>query len=231
MRIEKETMIWVALACVFLAALIATALGMGNASRDEFLKEDGVVEWLSAAGYVVCALVFLFQGRIAGLKRYPYVFLSFILLCLRELDFHTRFTTMSVTKTKFFVSDQVPVLERTAGILALSVVAYVAVMLCVRHAKPWVIGLWTRSPTSWASLFAFFLMSASKALDGIGRKLRGVGISTTETIEMVAEATEEILELGIPMALLIALRAFFRRVKELGGDEERARHPLADRAP
>jgi hypothetical protein len=230
MRIQKETTILVALASGFLAGMIATTLAMEDAARDVFVEEGGIVETMSAAGYVVCALVFLFQGRMAGLKRYPYVFLAFLILFMRELDFHTRFTTMSVTKTKFFVSGEVSALERTVGIIAIAMLAYVVIMLLVRHAKPWVIGLWKRSPTSWASLFAFSLMAASKALDGIGRKLQGFGISTTETTEIVTEVTEEILELGIPMALLIALRAFFRRMKDLGKDEERARHPPPDPA-
>jgi hypothetical protein len=213
-QITQETTILSILAGGFLFSLILVAFWMDDVSREILVHEDGIVEWMSAAGYILCAFYFVYRGGARALKQYPYIVLTFILLFLRELDFHNRFTTMSILKTKFFVSGEVSIPEKVAGTLAIALLVYVAVMLLVRHLKSFWIALRKRSPTAFAALLAFLLMGASKSLDGIGKKLGALGISMTERSNIVTEVTEEIMELGIPMALLIALHAHYRKSRE-----------------
>jgi len=70
--------------------------------------ENGPVEMLSAVGLLGAAFwLFCRTGRNTSGQPITAGFLV-LLLGLRELDFHARFTTMGVFKTKYYLSPLVP---------------------------------------------------------------------------------------------------------------------------
>ena len=63
------------------------------------------------------------------------VFIPVLLMGMRELDFHSRFTTMGVFKLRFFSSDTVPLSEKLI-VTALLGGLGVALLLAVRKQAP-----------------------------------------------------------------------------------------------
>ena len=67
-----------------------------------WIEEGGVIETLSVFGYFLCVLLMLLKGKWPYIKKYNYFLILVILLGFRELDFHKRFTTMGIFKSKFY---------------------------------------------------------------------------------------------------------------------------------
>jgi hypothetical protein len=174
---------------------------------DLFFKENGVIESASVLGYFICAAFIVCKRKIVHLRH---IFLLIIFLMLRELDFHKRFTTMGIFKIRFFTSNNVPLMEKMIGILVILLLIYIAGSIFYRHSKNFTAGLKKRSTVSIGVLLAFAFMGLSKALDGLARKLDGVGIEVSKQISMHAGALEEILEFGIPIIILFTLSAYFK---------------------
>jgi hypothetical protein len=151
----------------------------------------------------------IYKGKIDYLKRYHYFFILIIFFMLRELDFHERFTTMGIFKSRFYISGGVPLVEKIFGALVILVLLYVCVSILYRHGKDFFTGLKKRSVISFGTLLAVTFIAASKSIDGLARKLTGLGIEVSEQLSRHAEACEEILELGIPLVIFITLNAYF----------------------
>jgi len=73
--------------------------------RISLIREGGLIETLSAIGYFVCLLLFMFFARhVKGYWSFAY-----LLLCmgLRELDLHHSFSKWSITSTKFWLNTEI----------------------------------------------------------------------------------------------------------------------------
>jgi hypothetical protein len=132
---------------------------------------------------------------------------------LRELDFNERFTTMSIFKSKFFISKDVPLIEKAIGAMVILFLLYVSISILYRHSRDFFIGLKKRSVVSFGTLLTITLLVLSKSIDGLGRKLQGFGFAVSGQMSMHAEALEEILEFGIPIVILLTLHAHFKDIK------------------
>lgn len=169
-----------------------------------WLRENGPIETLSAFGYFVCAsILFWWFGRTISHRWYMPVLV--ISMGLRELDFHSRFTTMSVSKLRFYTSGQVPWLEKLLVIGALGALGWAGFVLVRRHGRTVLPALRSRSFVMTGVVLAAGLAVFSKLLDGLPRKLAGVGLRAPDWLARIAHDSEEILELGIPLMLTTAL--------------------------
>lgn len=172
---------------------------------EAMVRENGPVEVLSAGGYFLFCL-FLLYGNYSGAVRTrvaPGVFV--FLLGLRELDFHVHFTTMGMFKSRFFISPDVPLLEKTIvtfGIVALLVYAF----LYFRHALPRVKKALMKG-RSWAVFTVCGVACAvcSKALlDGNAKMIANL-LPMMESPRTLVRIMEECLELFIPIFFIGAL--------------------------
>lgn len=193
---------------LFLLNLILNLIWQGD-NTNALIREGGIIETASAFGYFLCAALIIYKGKFDYLKRYHYVFVLIIFFMLRELDFHERFTTMGIFKSRFYISDGVPLVEKIFGAMVILVLLYVCVSILYRHAGDFFTGLKKRSVVSFGTLLAVMFIAASKSIDGLARKLTGLGIEVSEQLSRHAEACEEILELGIPLVIFITLNAYF----------------------
>ena len=164
-------------------------------------------------GYFLCAAFIIYKGKLAYFKRHYDLFFLIILFMLRELDFDKQFTTMGLFKSKFFISNSVPLVEKTIGAIIILLLLYVVFSIIYRYSKEFWFGLKNHSIISFGALIVVTLLVVSKSLDGIDRKLKGVGVEIGDRASMHASAVEEILELSIPIILLITLSAYFKRIK------------------
>lgn len=194
-----------------IAALVAAVL-IGSAGFITSLTgEGGVVETLSAAGYLVAAICLMREGSKRFVKAHFYFVVILLALCMRELDFHNMMTTMSITKTSFYVSADVPLIEKIAAIAAIATVIGAGVLMGLRHWRHFVAGVRALNPTAIAVMAAGLSIVASKTLDGLPRKLETAGIEMGANSALVSTGIEEVIELGIPLFLMCAVFAFFPR--------------------
>jgi len=175
----------------------------------EMVREHGPIETLSAAGYFYFCL-FLFHFNSIGAVQTSFAPGLFVfLLGLRELDFHQRFTTMGVFKTKFFISPGVPVVEKIiVTILLVAVLIYGIIYL--RRALPTFKGdLLDGRPSSLSIACAVGCAVLSKFLDG-NSEIFGDMFPMVENFETFSITVEECLELFIPVFFLQALLQYGR---------------------
>ncbi len=197
---------------VVFAGIAALALyfhSMSYQEAEDMLHEDGLVEQLSAVGYVVCLLATLWLGKLAFVREHFPLAAFPLVFSMRELDFDKRFTETGLLQSRIFTSPDVALVERLAGVavvLALVVLIFYSVR---RYLLPLVRGLLRLDTVAIGVGLAMGLMVISKSLDGLGRKLEPLGIFVTERISFEAMVLEEVLELGIPTVLLVVIVAYF----------------------
>ncbi|HNQ75673.1 MAG TPA: hypothetical protein PKM39_03455 [Pseudothauera hydrothermalis] len=206
--LDKQTLRAYLVTGLGLGLLFALSVPLDETARIWLLKEGGAIETLSAVLYLVCAAYMLSWAQRA--RAWPYVVLM-VLFAMREADFDKRFTEVGVLKSKFLFSPLVPLHQKLIGGAVLALALYVLVTIVRRDGLSFVRALHARSVEAWGRAVAILLVLASKALDGVGRKLADMGIVLDPVIDLHAGALEEVLELGIGIFILLACRLKFRR--------------------
>lgn len=206
--LEKQTLRAYLVTGLGLGLLFALSVPLDETARIWLLKEGGAIETLSAVLYLVCAAYML--SWVQRARAWPYVVLM-VLFAMREADFDKRFTEVGVLKSKFLFSPLVPLHQKLIGGAVLALALYVLVTIVRRDGLSFVRALHARSVEAWGWAVAIVLVLASKALDGVGRKLADVGFVLDPVIDLHAGALEEVLELGIGIFILLACRLKFRR--------------------
>ncbi len=196
---------------ILLFFLFLFSVSLDDNYRKFFLDEGGLIESATALGYFLCITLIVYQGRIAYIKKYYYIFLLIIFFMLRELDFDTRFTTTGMFKLRFFTSSTVPLLEKIIGVMIIVLLLYIIFIILHRHLKDFLINLRKREIISVGVLITCALLAVSQSFDGFDRKLKGLGIEVSHQLSIHTNALEEIAELGIPIIILITVSAFFRK--------------------
>lgn len=170
----------------------------------EIIRENGPIETLSAYGYFLFC-IFIFYFNMKGIVRTGFAPGFFVLLLgLRELDFHSRFTTMGMFKSRFFVSPDVPAMEKAiVTVFILGLIIYLVLFLKKRlplfkrdllAARPWAI----------AAACGFGCVFLSKALDG-NTKVVALLFPMLDDPRTFSRSMEECLELFIPIFLIRSL--------------------------
>lgn len=198
-----------------LVVLMALALLASEPVLQFLTHEGGPIETFSAAGYVL-AIVSLYRELGADyVKNHFYFALVPAAMCMREMDFHVHFTTISITKSSFYVSSEVPLLEKVVVVALLLFLIWAGYLMVRRHGAAFLQGLRRADVVAIAIAAAGFCAVASKGFDGIGRKLGEWGIAIAASSEIVALVLEEVLELGIPLFMVAAIFAYSTRTKRI----------------
>ncbi len=173
------------------------------------IGEGGVIETLSAWGYFLCALLILLVGKWSYIKRYDYFFMLVILFGLRELDFDQRFTTMGVLKSRFYLSNSVPLIEKLFGLLIIAILLYIFISIIKNHSKEFFCKIKQRSSVHIGVLLTSLLLVFTKTIDGIDRKLGNFNFVNKKQTSINFEVLEEVLELGIPLLIISTYIIYF----------------------
>lgn len=180
------------------ADVLRAALGVPH------FAEDGPLEMASAAGYLL-ALAVLASRAAHRVAAWP-VAVLLIAAAARELDFDKRFTEPGILQSRLYTGDAALGLK-LAGLAAVTAVLAAAAVLCRRHGADWLRGLAAGAAGAWWLAGALALALVSKSLDGLGRKLRPLGVEVPAGLDRAASLAEEALELGIPVAVVLAMVA------------------------
>ncbi|TKT76901.1 hypothetical protein [Aquamicrobium sp. LC103] len=197
---------------VFLLLLTLFSFMLPDLTAHWFLSEGGPVETLSAAGYIVCLVTLVREWEYPQLLDHYYFPSTILAGCARELDFHTLFTSRSISTLRFYTSGDVPMAEKVVVVAVLVFLAWCGIAMIRRHAGDFFTGLRKGNVTALAIAAAIISGGLSKSFDGLGRKLADFGIELGLGGIKAALAIEEVLELGIPMFLMIAIFAYFPKV-------------------
>lgn len=166
------------------------------------MGEGGPVEILSALGYLACAALML---RLRHRVRIGPFLVVLVAMALRELDMDKRPFAEGLLKSRQYIGDTVGLSERVLSLAILLVILAAVVTLIARHGSPFLSGLRRGDGPALCVAAALFFMIVSKTADGLGRKLEPWGIPISEGQITSAGSLEEILELGIPLMIALAI--------------------------
>ena len=199
-----------AILSISLSLLTAVIVYMGPVEAKFFLGEAGPIERASAMGYFLCAGYMLLSGGREFMKRYNYIIVLVALFGLRELDFDKRFTTMGILKSRFYLSSEVPPLEKLIGLIVIALLTWAAIKIVRNHLASTVANLVEFNERAVGVVMIFVLLAVSKSIDGIARKLKPSGIETSQQISFLASSVEEVMELGVPILMIAVFHSWLR---------------------
>lgn len=201
---------------ILFALLLAISAAIMFAPFDAsvVVKEGGVVESATAILYgVLIALILLLRKMRWPRGNYLSALILLVLL-FRELDFDKAFTTMGIFKTTFYKSSGIPALEKLVALIVIVLISVTFIVFLKHYQKNFLAGIRRLSQPELGVAMAVFLGLFSKLiLDGLPRKLAGMGLSPGDFVTKKHEVLEETLELGIPVSLLVSFYYLCRRAK------------------
>lgn len=174
------------------------------------VKENGPVETLSAAGYFFVAFRLVLEAWRGRIRDGFSAGVLATMLGLRELDFHARFTTMGIFKTRYYISDQVPAGEKIIVSWIVMLLLAVAIRYCKRNIGPFWHAL--RSHRMHAIAFSLSLgcIVVSKMLDSLSWPFEPLAAWFSNEPKHFLRVAEENLELAIPLYMLLSMHYFIR---------------------
>lgn len=208
---EKQYFRYYGYVAVGLAGLAGIVLGFRESVEDILLTESGLIERASALGYFACAAYMLAKGGSEFVRTRGYFVVLVTLFGCRELDFDKAFTTIGILKSRFFVSPDVPLGEKLAGFVVISILIWSVYKILSKHLAPFLSNLREKTPEAIGVAVVFFLLAFSKSIDGLPRKLQPLGIEVSAEINAFFGALEEVLELGIPIYIALVAHAWFNK--------------------
>lgn len=188
--------------------LIGILLVILNLLPDEparfLVRENGLVESLTAIVYGIAALWLLIMPLYKKGRETGSAGLMVLLLGLRELDFHARFTTMGIFKTRYYISPEVPVGEKIIVSIIVIVIVVIAIRFLRQSGRKFLRTL--RAGEIWAVCTALGIGFGifSKILDSLAEPLRPVVALYHHNPPVSMHVTEELTELAIPLFFLLA---------------------------
>jgi len=210
---DKKTIRAFMLTGLLLFTLFLISVFLDDQQRKFILEEGGLIESATALGYFVCIVVMIYRGRLTYIKNNHPLFLLIIFFMLRELDFHTRFTTTGILKIRFFTSAQVPLTEKAIGLVVIAILLYVVLMILHSHLRDFLMKLRKKDTLSIGVFITCALLAISQIFDGFYKKLMRLGVEVSTKLSQAATALEEIAELGIPLIIFITLTTYFRKTQ------------------
>lgn len=135
------------------------------------------VDWYNEGSFVEqgAAMMFGMSGVIAlgtwannRKEIYGLFSLLMIMASFREFDGHKEFTTMSILKSRFYVSENVPMIEKIIGGIFILVLLYAALRLST-YLWRWVKNVFKFQMEAWIIGIGLGSMVIAKALDTLPR--------------------------------------------------------------
>ncbi|MBA3034993.1 MAG: hypothetical protein FP814_00710 [Desulfobacterium sp.] len=211
---DKKIVILYISCLLFLASIFIYVLYfLDGYARVHIIMEGGLVETATALGYFLSVLYIAYKGRLPFFKHYYYFYILILLFGFRELDFDKKFTKIGILKTRFFVSPDVPVMEKIFGLILISLLIYLGYYILKNHIKSFVQDFKKKSPVSLGILIIAILLIFSRVVDGMSNTLKHLSFEMRSMLPTDFSALEEITELGIPIFIILTFYAYFKHYK------------------
>lgn len=154
-------------------------------------SESSPIQAFSAIGYfigLVIAVILQRKGHISFGIGTAVILLS---MGLREMDFHDRFTTMGIMKTRFYISDAVPLSEKIPATIIMLGLGFIIAVFLIKHFRPFLTALRAKNTAALLTLNGIAFTVISKLIDSQPHLLFCI--------------IEETIELAIPYFFISAL--------------------------
>lgn len=158
----------------------------------EWVTEDNFVE---ALGATFLGLISIFALGLFFKRRQEIWVLFAILMgaaCCRELDLHKAFTTDSFLKSKFYVREDIPMVEKIIGV---SIIA--ALLICLyrlsKFIPTWIRDLLQFKPPALSVFIGLGLLAIAKVMDSLKRlvpALHDFHVENAHTLQVIEESFE-----------------------------------------
>ncbi len=132
------------------------------------LSEEGLWERLSA-------IIFVLGACLAGYGLYhhrtklQFAFMSLMALAsLREMDMHKEWTTDSILKSRFYLSDVTPISEKMIGLVVIFFLMF-SIYILILNVKKWMKLLLLQDVIAWGVFLGLGSIVAGKFLDSFSR--------------------------------------------------------------
>lgn len=197
------------LALLVIAAYAALLLTMGATLPPEVFRpvfsETGPFERMSIALWVVLALALWWPSGLTPRLRLMSGLLA-LAFAAREADLHKAYTSMSLTKIKFYLSPEIGLVEKLLAGLALLAVVALLVLLARALVRYLVHGGGWRSSAGQLVLLPVLLLPTTKIIDRFSSQLYELWqIVLPVTLGQLVGAIEEGIETAMPLLFLVAL--------------------------
>lgn len=188
------------------AVSLVWAEWLPRATVMRLIHENGPVESLTVLLYLLVAVALWCVPRPLA-QAAPRLALTVMLAAFaaRELDLHKAFTGTSVLKVSFYLRDH-PLHQKITALPILAVIAFTAVWLLLRHARPMWQGLRRSRPL--AITVAIFLVTlvCTKIIDrSFAILAEDFGVVMTTGLDTVLSALEEVVECSLPLTVAVGL--------------------------
>lgn len=199
------------LAWVLGGVLIAIGYDLVFVDRvPDLFDENHSLEMLSALILLGTAVLWWLSRADAGDGRNWHIPMLLTLMGLRELDWDVHFTSSGLLQLRLYSGDSA-LWEKLLGAAVIVLILIGAYRLLRYNLLPWMRGLTKGSVISWLVAFSGVALIVSKTLDGLGRKLAGLGIIIDSETSLRTTRLEEMLELAMAIALLQAVIYYIKR--------------------
>ena len=181
------------------------AIFLDSAAVERLSREGNLIENLTVILYLGGIVYLLFIASGDWKFRYYSAFVV-LLFVLRELDMHSRLTSIRINNFSYYVEPATPLVERIAVGATLLACVYVLIRYVMNYGR--ILGIWTAQPIRILlnnCCSALLVMLVAKLLDSAPRILHeNFAIILSSEVKTPMRVIEEILELGIPLLILLA---------------------------
>lgn len=184
------------------------------------IKENGFLENSQVVLYIMGALISFVYFRQKIWERGAGGAIILVFCALRELDFQTKFTAVSITRTKFYFSPIIPVFTKILGGAVVLFMIMTIVIFIRQNAGDFLRALKRQERSAHYVLLAIILFPIAVLTDASLRYLKHFKIATGETVRLLKTVSEELLELAIPLLLVLALLKYGTAVPHKKSEQE-----------
>lgn len=206
---------WYLGAGVLLVFIVGGVLALPDEVSKSLLSESGPIEIIAAVSYLLVLAYVFKKFTLAYVVKYHYFLMILFMFSLRELDFDKRFTELGILKSKFLISDQVPILQKVIGGLVLLVLVYAVGRSLYHHFLPLLKSVLKPEAYMIGIYLGVGCILVSKTLDGLERKLHGFGFEISNLFTQHASHIEEVLEMFIAVFFFVAFKFYAENPKSV----------------
>lgn len=205
---------------IYVGYLMLLALSLPPELFKPLFSEQGPFEEMSMVLWVVLGAMLLFHDfrspRVLALAALAFLFAG------READLHKAYTVMSIEKIKFYLSPDVPVIQKIlGGIVLLGCIGLILHLAQLCHRYFYRQG-GLRTPVGQVLLLPVLMLPASKIIDRFASQVYEIfGVRLPVTLGQVVSSLEEGIEMAMPVLFIVALMLY----------RAGRREPRADTAP
>ena len=193
-------------------AVLAVILDLTTA--EQLSREGRLIEDITVFLYLCVVLYLLFVASGRSRFRYHSAFVV-LLFTLRELDMHSRLTSIRINNFSYYIEPTTPLVERVAVGAVLLICLYALIRYMTNYGRKLVSGVRNRYASALTVAAALLITLITKLLDSAPRILRESFATTlSREVKTPMRVIEEILELGIPLLMFLACLQYWTLVRK-----------------